>query len=389
MGDTGPDRGRPAAPKPAPAAASRPQRATSRLGSSLPAWLRVTVAYCAAGLVLVVAGWILLQLLVAVRVVTFAVIGALLLAAVLSPLSRWMARAGAPRWVAGLTPLLLLLGVLATSGYFIVRRTLSQLGDLQGALAAGVSQLRSYFTGPPLSLNADRLDQIRDIVVGRINEVFHDPLASAAFVLEVLSSVILALFLLFFLLKDGAQMWQWIVRLVPPQRRERVDGAGRRGWWTLTRYVVGSVVIALIDAVSIGVALYLIGVPLALSLALLIFFSSFVPILGATVSGAAAVLVTLVSLGLPEALLVLGVVVLVQQLEGNLLQPVVMGRAVELHPVVILVAVSSGGLLAGIPGAVVAVPLTAVSYQVIHYLADPDAEPGDPVRRAGPDGATS
>lgn len=357
-------------------------RRSAGLTAVLPRWLQTALAYSLAGLVLGAVGWVGLQLLLRVAVVTFAVVGAVLLAALMYPLERLLARIGTPRWLGALISVLFLLTVPAAALVFVANRAFTQLADLQGALAAGVTQLRGYLTGPPVSLDPARLDDITNLVVTRIYDAAPDPVDSAAVALQVLSSSVLALFLLFFLLKDGPTMWRWLVALTPDNHHERVDGAGRRGWWTLTRYVAGSVIIAFVDAASIGLALYLLGVPLALSLALLIFFTSFIPLLGATLSGAAAVLVTLVTLGVPQALIVLAVVLLVQQLEGNLLQPVVMGRAVELHPAVILVVVSAGGLLGGIPGAIVAVPITAVAYQVLHFVADysdnPSVDPTEP-----------
>lgn len=357
-------------------------RRPATLTAVLPRWLQATLAYSLAGLVLGAVAWAGLQLLVSVAVVTFAVVGALLLAALMSPLGRLLARIGTPRWLGALISVLFLLAVPAAALVFVVNRAITQLADLQGALAAGVTQLRGYLTAPPVSLDPARLDDITNLVVARIYDAAPDPVDSATLAIQILSSAVLGLFLLFFLLKDGPAMWRWLVALTPDQHHRRVDGAGRRGWWTLTRYVAGSAIIAFVDAASIGLALYLLGVPLALSLALLIFFTSFIPLLGATLSGAAAVLVTLVTLGVPQALIVLAVVLLVQQLEGNLLQPVVMGRAVELHPAVILVVVSAGGLLGGIPGAIVAVPMTAVAYQVLHFVADysdnPSVDPTEP-----------
>jgi predicted PurR-regulated permease PerM len=343
----------------------------------LPHWLRLALAYSLAGLFIGAVGWVVLQVLLSVAVVTVAVLGALLLAALMSPVERLLSSLRTPRWLAALASVLFLLAVPATALVFVVNRAADQLDDLQGALAAGVTQLRAYLTAPPISLDPARLDEVTNLVVTRIYDAAPDPVDSAALALQILSSAVLALFLLFFLVKDGPKMWRWLLGLLPAGHRGRVDGTGKRAWWTLTRYVAGSVVIAFVDAVSIGLALFVLGVPLALSLALLIFFTSFIPLLGATLSGAAAVLVTLVTLGVPQALIVLLVVVLVQQLEGNLLQPVVMGRAVQLHPAVILVVVTAGGLLGGILGAIVAVPLTAVTYQVVHFLADTAAEPAN------------
>jgi putative heme transporter len=175
-------------------------------------------------------------------------------------------------------------------------------------------------------------------------------------------------FLVFFLLKDGEQMWAWFLARVPGARRTQLDGAGRAAWSTLTRYTGGLVVVALVDAVAIGLALLLLGVPFWLTLTLLTFFGAFVPLLGATVSGAVAVLVTLVTNGVTDAVVVLVVVIVVQQVEGNVLQPLIMRRAVHLHPVVTLVAVTAGALVLGVAGALLAVPVVAVAHRVAEHL---------------------
>ncbi len=222
------------------------------------------------------------------------------------------------------------------------------------------------------------------------------PVAGARTALNVLAALALAVFAVFFLLKDGEQIWAWVLERTPGRRRPGVDGAGRAAWTTLTGYVVGTVMVALVDAVLIGAGLFLVGVPLWLSLALLTFLGAFVPILGATITGAVAVLVTLVTNGPSDAAIVLAVVLVVQQVEGNLLHPLVMGRAVHLHPVVTLVAVTCGTLLLGIPGAILAVPLVAVTYRVEEYLRinrrpasarpDPPARTAPPGREATQDG---
>lgn len=220
-------------------------------------------------------------------------------------------------------------------------------------------------------------------MVAFIQRSVPDPVAGATLALEVLSGTALAVFVLFFLLKDGGRMWGWVLSWTPPAHRPRADGAGRTAWETLRGYVRGSVLIAFVDAAGIGLGLVLLDVPLALSLTLLVFLGAFVPILGATVSGALAVLVALVTQGVTSALVLLAVVLVVQQLEGNVLHPLVMGRALSVHPVVILLAVSAGGLLAGVPGAIVAVPVVAVTYRVADFLADRgDADPA-PANGAG------
>ena len=338
----------------------------------LPPWLRRLVAYCLAALVLALTTWVVLQVLLSVPLVTIAVAVALLLCALLRPLVHALERAGAPPWLAALVALLGLLAVLMGSVYWVTQRVLHQFNDLQGAVTSGVDDLRSLLTSPPLSLDAQQVTEIRNAVVGYVQQAAPSPMTGAMLVLQILAAGVLVVFVLFFLLKDGPAMWRWALRWVPARRRDRTDGAAHCAWSTLTSYVRGTVVVALADAAGIGGTLFLLGVPLAASLTLLTFLGAFVPIVGATVSGALAVVVTLVTQGGTDALIVLAVVLAVQQLEGNVLQPLVMGHAVRLHPVVIAIVVTVGGLRAGIAGAVVAVPVVAVTDRVVDYLASED-----------------
>ena len=341
----------------------------------LPDWLRRLAVYCAAGLVVVLAGWVVLQVLLAVPLVTIVVVVALLLCALLRPLVPLVERTGAPAWLGALVALLALLTVVVGSLYWVAQRVLHQVDDLQQTLTSGIDDLRNLLTSPPLSLDPSAVSQARDRLVEYVQQAAPSAMTGATLLLQLLAGALLVVFVLFFLLKDGPGMWRWALRWVPARRRERTDGAGYRAWTTLTGYVHGMVFVAFVDALGIGGTLFLLGVPLAASLTVLTFLGAFVPIVGATVSGAVAVLVTLVTRGATEALIVLAVVLLVQQLEGNVLQPLVMGHAVKLHPVVIALAVTVGGLLAGIAGAVVAVPLVAVSYRVVDQLKRDGAEP--------------
>ena len=326
------------------------------------------VAVGAAVLVLAALGWLGVRLLLLVPLVTVATAAALLLSALLAPLAGRLRRVGVPRALAALAAVLVLLAVLTGIGALVGFRVVSRLRELTGPLAASVDRIRAWLTEGPLALDVQQVASIRNQVVGALYDAAPSPVAGARMVLFALTALVLVVFLVFFLLADGDRMWAWLVVRVPRRRQETVDGAGQAAWTTLGRYVRGVVVVAVIDAVGIGAALLLLGVPLWLSLTLLVFLGAFVPIVGATLTGAVAVLVTLVTEGVSDALVVLVVVLVVQQLEGNVLQPLIMGRAVRLHPVVILLAVTAATLLFGIAGAVVAVPVVAVAYQVAEYL---------------------
>ena len=353
-----------------------------------PAWAARVVVTGAAVLVLAAVVWLGLELLLLVPLVTVSVAAALLLAALLAPLAVALRRVGVPHLLAALAGVLVLLGVLAGIGALVGFRVVSRLRELTGPLAASVDRIRVWLIEGPLGLDPQQVASIRNQVVGSLYDAVPSPVAGARMVLFALTALALVVFLVFFLLADGDRMWAWLVVRVPPTRQATVDGAGRTAWTTLGRYVRGVVLVAVVDAVGIGAALLLLGVPLWLSLTLLVFLGAFVPIVGATLSGAVAVLVTLVTEDVGDAIVVLVVVLVVQQLEGNVLAPLIMGRAVRLHPAVILLAVTAATLLFGIAGAVVAVPVVAVAYQVAEHLrtapAAGPAPPAEPSSAADP-----
>ncbi|TDB77239.1 AI-2E family transporter [Micromonospora sp. KC721] len=331
--------------------------------AALP-WLVRTAVVWSACLVIVVTGLYLLgrvATLLAPLAVALAV--TLFLAALLDPVLRGLRRLRVPAALAALLSILLLLGVLVGVGALVWNLTAAQFGELTEQLDQGLQRSRDFVTAT-LPVTEAQLDRLLRQVTSGLGGGF-DPVGGARTVAEVAGSALLALVLLFFLLKDGRSMWQWVLRRMTGPNREVTAEAGRVGWRTLGGYTRGTMIIAAIDAMGIGLALVLLGVPLALPLALITFFGGFVPIVGATVAGAVAVLVALAAKGPTTALLVLAAVIAVQQIEGNLLEPLVMKRQVRLHPAVILVVVAAGTLVAGIAGAFVSVPIAAVTYRVV------------------------
>jgi predicted PurR-regulated permease PerM len=184
-----------------------------------------------------------------------------------------------------------------------------------------------------------------------------------------LAGLLITLFVLVFFLLEGERIWRFLVGLLPRQARPAADGAGRRGWTSLVSYVRVQVLVAAVDAVGIGAGAAILGVPLALPLGILVFVASFIPVVGALVSGVVAVLLALVANGLVNAVIMLVIVVAVQQIESHVLQPLIMGRAVSLHPVAVILAVAAGSYIAGIPGALFAVPTLAVTNSAVRYIA--------------------
>jgi predicted PurR-regulated permease PerM len=292
------------------------------------------------------------------------VIVALLLATLFVPPARWLEQRGLPR---ALATTIVFLGGLVTIAAVVallaapVAAEFDALGD---RIREGADELGAYLADLPLGLNEEQIQRQIDGLDDRIREnqtsVQSGVLAGAQAAGQFLAGLTICLIVLFFFVKDGRAMWRWLVGLFPDARKPALDELGERSWHVLSAYVRGVVFVAAIDAVGIGIALWLIGVPLVLPLAAITFVLAFVPLVGAFVAGAAAALVALVAVGPVAALLVIGAVLLVQQVEGNVLYPMIVGRTVDLHPVAILLAVTVGGLLYGIVGAALAVPVATV-----------------------------
>ncbi|MEU1885377.1 AI-2E family transporter [Micromonospora rifamycinica] len=332
--------------------------------ASLPWLVRTAVVWSACLVVVVVGLYLLGRVAVLLAPLAIAVAVTLFLTALLDPVLLGLRRLRVPAAPAALLTVLLLLGVLVGVGVLVWNLTAAQFGELSQQLDEGLQRSRDFVTGtlPVSDAQLDKLvGQVRDGLGGGTP----DPVGGARTAAEVFGSALLALVLLFFLLKDGRSMWHWVLRRLTGPNRTVTAEAGRAGWRTLGSYSRGTMIIAAIDAIGIGLALVLLGVPLALPLALITFLGGFVPIIGATVAGAVAVLVALAANGPTTALLVLAAVIAVQQIEGNLLEPLIMKRQVQLHPAVILVVVTAGTLIAGVAGAFVSVPIAAVAYRVV------------------------
>ncbi|MFS2295495.1 MAG: AI-2E family transporter, partial [Actinomadura sp.] len=279
---------------------------------AVPPALRNTAAVAACILVIVAALGVLIYLALKVASLVMAVISALLLTALVMPVARQVRRLRAPAWVAALAGLLTVLAAVGGSVALVGNQVAAEWDEMRRSLTQGLRRAQSQIVAT-LPINERQLDSAIDGLLSAMRRGSPDPVAGASMATRVGAAVLLALFLLFFMLKDGRSMWEWVLRLVPERRREKVDTAGLAGWQALGQYVRGIVLVALVDAIGIGVALVLIGVPFAVPLALLTFVAAFVPIIGAVLAGAAAVLIAFVSGGLADALLVLAAVLVVQQ----------------------------------------------------------------------------
>lgn len=346
---------------------------TSRDDADVPHALRIAAAWSWRLIVVGLVAWALLRIVGTIRIVIIPVTVALLLSALLAPAVGWLLRARFPRSLA--TGVVLVGGLAAVIGTLtlVVNEFIQGVPELSDKSSQGVRQIQNWLKTGPLHLSDSQLNRYIDEAQGWINgntsKVTSGALSTAATLAEVLTGTILVLFATFFFLRDGKQIWRFLVRLLPVAARWKVDDAGRASWATLGAYVRATVLVAFIDAVGIGIFLVIFHIPFAFPLAALVFLGAFIPIVGAALSGVVAVLVALVDSGLVKALIILAVVIGVQQLEGHVLQPLIMGRAVAIHPLAVIIGIAAGVVLAGIAGALVAVPLIAVLNTAIRRLA--------------------
>lgn len=314
------------------------------------------------------------------KTIVVAVAVALLLTVLLAPVARWLRRvARFPRALAAITSVLGLLVVVAGLVVLAGQSIANGFGDLQEQATQGAQEAVDWLSTGPLHVSADQLDRLLEQAQSSLGDNASTLLSGALSVTttvgHVAAGALIALFCTFFFLLDGRAIWTWLVGLLPLSVRERVHQAGRRGLVSLSAYTRTQILVALVDAIGIGVGAAILQVPLAVPLATLVFIGSFIPIVGAITTGAVAILVALVAQGPVVALIMLGVVLLVQQVEGHVLQPFLMGHAVSLHPVAVLLVVAAGSLAAGIVGALFAVPIAAVLNTVLLYLHGHDKFP--------------
>jgi predicted PurR-regulated permease PerM len=347
-----------------------PRRA--RIEDGVPTALRTAAAWSWRLLVVVAGLYGLLYAMAYVAVVVVPVIVALLLAALLQPGAAALVRHGWPRSLAAFAMLLVGLGVVAGIITLVVNRVIAGFADLADQVSEGLEQVESFVVRSfPITQNQleTAVGQAQEFLVDNEQELATGAITTATTVGEVFTGIVLALFTLFFFLKDGRSIWLWVVGLFPRESRAYVDEAARRSWRTLISYVRATVAVALVDAVGIGIGLAVLGVPLVIPLAALVFLGAFIPIIGSFLAGSVAVLVALVAVGPIKALIALGVVIAVMQLEGHVLQPLLLGRAVHVHPLAVVLAIAAGLLVGGIFGALIAVPTVACANVAGTYLS--------------------
>ncbi|HEY7731054.1 MAG TPA: AI-2E family transporter [Gaiellaceae bacterium] len=335
-------------------------------------WAWRLIAVGIAAVVVVAALWYL-------RVIVLPAIIALTISPALTPIADALRRRGHER-PAPAVALLVGLAAIAALIAIVAGSVVAQYDELAAAVQSSVDDIAGWLEGEPLNLSFDDRTDLESSLQDYWDEASGYLVSGVRTGLSVLTGTIIAVALLYFILRDGRALWRWVLDRFSPANRDAVDRAGRRAWTVLGGFVRGTALIAAIDAVLIGIGLWILGVPVAFSLAVLIFLGSFVPFVGATLSGLVAVLVAFADEGWVKALIALGIILGVQFLEGNFLQPIIQSRTVDLHAAVILLAVAAGGSLYGIVGAYLAVPVTAVVFTAVRSLAGEPvvAPPGDP-----------
>ena len=353
---------------------------STELSGTIPRGLRIATAYSWRFLIVAAAIGVGVWLVIQLKLLVIPLLVAILITALLWPVFTWMLRHRVPRWLAIVISVVGTLAVVGGLLWLVAWQITRQWSEVQASTVEAVDNLRAYLIQGPMHLTAEQIDGLLAqgwaFVQEQAELVWSGALALGSTVGHVLTGGILAFFILLCLLADGAGIWRWTLRLFPRKARRAADGAGRAGWVTVVNYARTQLLVATIDAVGIGLGAFLLGVPLAIPVAVLVFLGAFVPIVGAVVTGAIAVFLALVYNGPWIALWMLIVVLGVQQLEGHVLQPLLMGSAVKVHPLAVVLVVAGGAMIAGIPGALFAVPLAAFVNVVAVYIGQRSWETG-------------
>jgi predicted PurR-regulated permease PerM len=342
-------------------------------GAQVPRWLQRAAGWSWRLLLVGIAVYLAFRVASLLKLVVLPCVAALLLTALLQPVQSRLRRAGLPALAATWCTLLFAVAVLGGAITLAATRATADYPTLVRELTHTGNELQTWLAGPPFHIRhggieglANRglnyLKQHQSLVAGTV-------LSGGRIFLEILAGLVLMLFITFFLLKDGDRIWAWLTGFLGTESRQRTRLAGTAAWQALVYYVRGTMAVAAIHAVVIGFSLWILGVPLLVPLTILVFLAAFVPLVGILVAGTVAVLVTLGTKGWIAALILVVIFILENQLESHLLQPLVVGRMVRLHPLAVILVLAVGGVVAGIPGAIVAVPTAAALTRAAPYLS--------------------
>lgn len=348
------------------------QRVNESRPGEVPRLLALTAAYAWRFLVVVAAAVILVYVLVTLRLIVIPMVVALLLSTLLVPLAERLRRRGLPSLLAAWIVFAGSLAVLAGIVYFIVPAIADELDNLSRDVRQGTEDVITWLTEGPLDLTRAEIDgyvdRIADQVRERQSSIVSGAFRGAYLLVEVVVGTLLTAVLTFFFVKDGNRISTALLEMFPRRRQDDIRTVARRSWEALGAYIRGTAIVGLVDAVAIGGTMLVLGVPLVVPIAVITFFAAFFPLVGAVVAGVIAALVALVTTGFLPALILVAATIVVQQVEGDVLQPLVLGRAVNLHPLVILLSLTAGAIVAGIAGAFLAVPVAAVGAVVVAHL---------------------
>jgi putative heme transporter len=353
---------------------------------AVPGWLDRAVAIGWRVAFLVGVAFVLYLLLTYLRLIVLPIFVALIATAVISPAVNWLEGRGVHRLAGTWIVFLALAG--ATAGFFVyvIPQLVDEFQGLDDTVGEAVDDIRDWLVDGPLGLSERQLDdaiaQIETQFEDNQDTIVQGAITGAMTAVEIVVGALVTLVLTFFFVKDGPRMVAWIQEQTPQRFGRDIAEVGRRSWGSLSAYFRGVTIDGLIEGTLMAIALIILGVPLVAPLAILTFLGGYIPFIGATLAGAVTAMVALATRGLGAAIVVVIVTIAIQNLENQLLQPLVMGKVTKLHPVVVLVAVTTGGILGGIPGLFVAVPITVVAVRVATYFIH-DREP--PEQEAGPE----
>lgn len=325
--------------------------------------------------ILAIAGVVALVifLVIELRIIVIPMLVAVIVSALLVPFSEFLQRHGWPRWLAITTTLTVAVGAVTALIYLMVTQVRAGWPDLQEQSVAAWGRFLEWLLASPLHITeAQVIDWADDFLEGleRDSSVWiNGALSVGSTAGQFIAGALIAIFAILLILIDGKNIWTWCVRLFPRRARAAIDGAGRAGWSTLSNFAKVQIFVAAVDAVGIGLGAFILGLPLAVPIGIAVFIGAFIPIVGAVVTGAFAVFIALVYKDLLVALIMLAIVIAVQQIEGHVLQPLVMGQAVKVHPLAVVLAVAAGSYIAGIAGALFAVPIVATANAMIGHIA--------------------
>lgn len=355
-----------------------PPKAAADYDDSVEPIVRKTAAWAWRLLVILTALVAFLWVVARLEIIVVPLLLALMLSALLVPIVDWLDRRGAPRGGAVALVLLASFAILGGILTFVISQFVVGLPDLVNEVTRSIDSARNWLIEGPLHLSRQQIENAGNAAIQALQnnqaKLTSGALSTAAAVTEIVTAALLMFFTLIFFLYGGRNIWHYVTKIVPTDARDRVRAAGNAGYGSLIGYVRATFLVALVDATGVGTGLAIMSVPLALPLASLVFLGAFIPLVGAVLSGFLAVIVALLAKGFVYALATLGVLIGVNQLEAHILQPLVMGRAVSIHPLAVVIAISTGSVLAGVVGALLSVPTVAFFNNAFQVLLAKDPE---------------